>query len=159
MLEKNREFAPMARRRSLLVGDPRRGRAHPWGLTHPPPLPGLSDPRMYSDVFGEIMDFAVFPRESRRPVAINTGKNDKARAWDWARDQIRSGAQGPNWTNRSLVGQLGIIFARFFREIGDRRFPLNVGPTKASRFFMNWNILTDLRISENKRPMESPDVA
>ena len=149
----------MARRRSRLVGDPRRGRAHPWGLTHPPPLADLSDPGMYPGVTGKILDIAVFPRESRHPLAINAGINDKARTWDWARDQIRSGAQGPNWTIRSLVDQLGIIFARLFRKIGDRRFPPNVGPIKASRFFMDWTILTDLRISKNKWTMESPDVA
>lgn len=70
------------------------------------------------------------------------------------------------WAHRIITGptaawwiSLAFFFACLFREIGDYRFPLNSDPTVASQFFGNWCILTDLRIPNNKWPMESTDVA
>ena len=52
----------------------------------PEPLPDLSDPGVYLDFFPKTLDFAIFPRKSRRPLAACSGINDKASAWEWLYD-------------------------------------------------------------------------
>ena len=123
-------------------------------LPTPLPLLDLSDHGLYPGFFGQTLDFASFRRKSRRPLAINTGINTEARAWEWARDQVCSGSQDPAWLRRALVGQLGVIFAQWFHKIGGRRIPINTGPATASQRFANRSVLTHLRISSHKWAVE-----
>ena len=78
---------------------------------------------------------------------------------EWICEQKCVGAQGPEWIRCSLVGQLGIFFARVFHRIEDCRRRVNLGPMMASQMFANWNVLTDLRIATHKWALASKDVA
>ena len=76
-----------------------------------PPLPGISDPGIYLDFLGQTLDFAVYSHEPRHHSAIGSGINADARAWEWSCEQVCVDALNPDSRRRSLVGQLGVIFA------------------------------------------------
>ena len=72
------------------------------------PTPALPpDPRQpsqYLDAFAKTADFAIFPRKSRRPLAVAVRINDKARAWEWLYDKVRTGVQTSEWRCNYLPG-------------------------------------------------------
>ena len=63
----------------------------------------------------------------------------------------------PEWRRRSLVDQLGIIFAELFRKIGDCRSPIQSGPMVAPLLFACWTTITDLRIEKPEWVFASDD--
>ena len=105
------------------------------------------------------MGFAVFPRKSRRPLAINTGVNSDARRWERICEKIRVGAMDPEGVHRPLVDQLGALFAQLFHWMGDCRLPINIGPSMAPQLFAGWSTLPELRIATRKWALGSDDVA
>ena len=134
--------------------------ARPFGAPPvPPPLPDLGDPGLYLDFFGQILDFAVSPHKSRRPLAIGSGIYSKAQAWEWICDQICMYALCPEWRRRSLADQLGAVFAELFHKIGVRRLPISFGPAVAPRLVARWKAITDLRIEEHRWVLASDDPA
>ena len=98
----------------------------------PVPLPDPREPGLYLDFPAKTLDFAVFPHKSRRALAVCARINDKARAWEWLCDQVRTGAHAPEWFHQESVGHIGIIFARIFHKIGGCRLPLSAGPAVAA---------------------------
>ena len=71
---------------------------------------------------------------------------------------MRTGVPDPEWRHWGQIDRLGIVFARLFREIGDCRLPLSVGPAVAAQLFEMWNVLTDCRISRNRWSLGANDV-
>ena len=74
--------------------------------------------------------------------------------------EICSGAQGPERIHRSLVDQLGIMFAQLFRKFGGCRLPINIGPAIVPHLFADRGVLTDSQnFSTNTWALESTDAA
>ena len=44
-----------------------------------PPLPNLRDPALYLDVFGQTLDYAVFPHKSKHPLALGSDISAKTK--------------------------------------------------------------------------------
>ena len=45
-----------------------------------PPLPNLSDPALYIDFFGQVLDYAGFSHKSERALALGSDINSKSKA-------------------------------------------------------------------------------
>ena len=97
------------------------------------PLPNPSDPALYLDFFGQILDFAVFPQKSKHALALGSDINSKSKASEWTCEQMTADALHPQWIHRSLIDQLGILFAYLSHRIGDCRLPIYIGPKVASQ--------------------------
>ena len=98
-------------------------------LPAPHLLPDPREPGLYVDFLGQTLDFAIFPHESRRPLAIGSGIISKTRAWEWICEQICADALRPEWRHRAFAGQPGVIFANPFREIAlARKWRPNCSP-------------------------------
>ena len=124
-----------------------------------PPLSNLSDPAAPPGFFGQTLEYAAFPHKSKRHMASGSDIGTEDQDWKWIREKITKSALHPEWIHRSLIGQLGILFADLFREIGYCRVPICFGPTVATQLFSRWNAITDLQIRKNGRALSSPDRA
>ena len=92
-------------------------------------------------------------------MALGSEIGTKAQAWEWICEQITASALHPQWIHRPLTDRLGILFADFFRKIGDCRLPISIGPAVASQLFARWNAISDLRIEKNGWTLASDDSA
>ena len=66
-----------------------------------PPRPNLGDPALYLDFFGQTLDYAVFPHESKHPMALGSDISSKTKAWGWICEQITAGDLHPKWIHRA----------------------------------------------------------
>ena len=48
-----------------------------------PHLPNLSDPALYLDFFGQILDYAVFRYKSKHTLALGSVINSESKDWEW----------------------------------------------------------------------------
>ena len=124
-----------------------------------PPPPNLSDPALYLDFCSLTLECVAFPRKSKRHMAFGSGVGAKGHAWKWICDQIAESAIHPAWIHRALLCHLGVLLAELFRKIGGCRLPICIGPSEAMQLVSCGNAITDLRIQENGRAMDSSDPA
>ena len=73
------------------------------------PLPNLQNPEVYMDFFSGMVDFALFPRLSRRPQETAAGLGGEKRARDWIQEQIRDGVRNSAQFHRESIGEIGIF--------------------------------------------------
>ena len=92
-------------------------------------------------------------------MALGSDISAKSEAFEWICGQRTAGALHPECILRRLFGQLGILFAGPFREIGDCRFPRRFGPAAAARLFSFSNATTDLRVAKNGWALASDEPA
>ena len=122
-----------------------------------PPSPDFRDPGQYLDFFSRTLDFAIFPRKSRHPLAITAGFGGKARVWGWLVYEVRTGVPDPEWRHRESIDRFGIVLARLFREIGDCRLSPSAGPSPAAQLFEMWNAVTNYGFSRNQWALGAND--
>ena len=97
------------------------------------PEPNLQIPEIYLDFAAKTLDFAIFPQQGRHHFPVAPETDDKAKARQRIHEHVTDGVRNSARFREDLVDANGIIFAQFFRRVGDCRLPMCVGPKQ-------WNI-------------------
>ena len=96
-----------------------------------------------------MLDFVVFSRLRRHPLAAAAEIHGRRREWKWIRGQFHEGVRNLERFRKDRVDRIGIDFAQLFHRNGDCRLPSHSVRTMATDVHEMRRIVSGRRIQVN----------